>query len=125
MEDGSMLYNPIEPKREDVIEIVKAAYYRKDKPLKVSDDDLKSAAEKAAGDKAMKAVFKDSDQLYDVLVGFYELLKDDAELGPALSKTGLCVQFVYKNPSATITIDATGDELKIIAGDSAVHRKLP
>ncbi|MBF0574274.1 MAG: SCP2 sterol-binding domain-containing protein, partial [Desulfamplus sp.] len=45
------------------------------------------------------------------------LLKGDAELGPALSKTGLCVQFVYKNPSATITIDATGEELKIVAGD--------
>ncbi|MBF0228323.1 MAG: iron-containing alcohol dehydrogenase [Desulfamplus sp.] len=117
MEDGSMLYNPVEPKREDVIEIVKAAYYRKDTPLKVSEDDLKSAAEKSAGEKAMKSVFKDGEQLYDILVGFYELLKGDAELGPALSKTGLCVQFVYKNPSATITIDASGDELKIIAGD--------
>ncbi|MBF0303216.1 MAG: iron-containing alcohol dehydrogenase [Desulfamplus sp.] len=117
MEDGSMLYNPIEPKKEDVIEIVKAAYYRKDTPLKVSDDDLKSAAEKATGDKAIKGVFKDSEELYDVLVGFYELLKNDPELGVSLSKTRLCVQFVYKNPSATITIDATGDELEIIAGD--------
>ncbi|MBF0232505.1 MAG: iron-containing alcohol dehydrogenase [Desulfamplus sp.] len=118
MEDGSMLYNPVEPKREDVIEIVRAAYFRKDKPLKVSDDDLKSKAARA-GEKAIKGVFKDSDQLYDVLVGFYELLKSDPELGPALSKTGLCVQFVYKNPSATITIDATGEDLKIIAGDFA------
>ncbi|MBF0468722.1 MAG: iron-containing alcohol dehydrogenase, partial [Desulfamplus sp.] len=116
MEDGSMLYNPVEPKREDVIEIVKAAYYCKDKPLKVSDDDLKSRAARV-GEKAIKGVFKDSDQLYDVLAGFYELLKGDPELGPALSKTGLCVQFVYKNPSATITIDATGDDLEIISGD--------
>jgi|GEM_PF-188043 len=121
MEDGSMLYNPVEPRREDVIEIIKRAYYRTDKPLKVSDEDLKSGRARAAmgGDKAMKGVFKDSGQLYDVLVGFYELLKGDAELGPALLKTGLCVQFIYKNPSATITIDATGEELKIIAGDFA------
>ncbi len=117
MEDGSMLYNPVEPKREDVIKIVKAVYYRKDAPLKVSDDDLKSAAQRSTGDKAMKAVFQDSSQLYDVLIGFYELLKNDPELGPALSKTGLCVQFIYNNPSGIITIDATGDNLKIIAGD--------
>lgn len=119
MEDGSMLYNPVEPRREDVIEIIKRAYYRTDKPLKVSDEDLKSGRARAAmgGDKSMKGVFKDSGELYDVLVGFYELLKGDAELGPALLKTGLCVQFIYKNPSAVITIDATGEELKILAGD--------
>ena len=117
MEDGSMLYNPVEPKREDVIDIVRAAYYRNDKPLKVSAADLKSAAEKSAGDNATKGNFQSSAQLYEVLVGFYELLKSDAELGPALLKTGLCVQFVYNKPSATITIDATGEELKIIAGD--------
>ena len=117
MEDGSMLYNPVEPKREDVITIIKAAYYRKDTPLKVSDDELKSSAEKSSRVKSMKAVFKDSDQLYDVLIGFYELLKADPVLGPTLLKTGLCVQFVYNNPSGTITIDATGDALEIISGE--------
>lgn len=117
MEDGSMLYNPVEPKREDVITIIKAAYYRKDTPLKVSDDELKSSAEKSSRVKSMKAVFKDSDQLYDVLIGFYELLKADPVLGPTLLKTGLCVQFVYNNPSGTITIDATGEALEIISGE--------
>lgn len=117
MEDGSMLYNPVEPKREDVITIIKAAYYRKDTPLKVSDDELKSSAEKSSRVKSMKAVFKDSDQLYDVLIGFYELLKSDPVLGPTLLKTGLCVQFVYNNPSGTITIDATGEALEIISGE--------
>ncbi len=117
MEDASMLYNPIEPKREDVIEIVKKAYYSKEKPLKVSDNDLKAAKAGHVGDKNMKGVFKSTEQLYDVLAGFYELLKNDGDVGPALAKTGLCVQFAYKNPSAVITIDATGDELKIIQGD--------
>ncbi|MGD9731698.1 MAG: iron-containing alcohol dehydrogenase [Desulfamplus sp.] len=117
MEDGSMLYNPVEPKREDVITIIKAAYYRKDTPLKVSDDELKSSAEKSSRVKSMKAVFKDSDQLYDVLIGFYELLKADPVLGPTLLKTGLCVQFVYNNPSGTITIDATREALEIISGE--------
>ncbi len=28
-----------------------------------------------------------------------------------------CVQFIYKNPSAVITIDATGEELLLYKGD--------
>lgn len=117
MEEGAMIYNPVEPKREDVVAIIKAAYYRKDTPLKVSDEELKSVRRSGTGDNSIKGVFKDSAQLYDVLVGFYEILKNDVALGPALLKTGLCVQFVYTNPSATITIDATGEELSIIAGE--------
>ncbi|SLM30209.1 NAD-dependent methanol dehydrogenase (modular protein) [Desulfamplus magnetovallimortis] len=118
MEDGSMLYNPVEPKREDVIKIVRKAYESKEKPLKVSENDLRAAKAGTVGDKkSMKGVFKDTAQLYDILVGFYELLKKDGELGPALAKTGLCVQFVYQNPSAVITVDATGDEVQIIQGD--------
>ncbi|MBF0242562.1 MAG: iron-containing alcohol dehydrogenase [Desulfamplus sp.] len=118
MEDGSMLYNPIEPKREDVIAIVRAAYYRKDAPLKPSEDELKSLSKKSTKEQEIDGVFKDSEQLYDVLLGFYELLKADPELGASLLKSGLCVQFIYKNPSGTITIDATdGKELKIVAGD--------
>ncbi len=48
---------------------------------------------------------------------FYELLKNNPEIGPKLAQSNLCVQFRYKNPSAVITIDATGAELKIIPGD--------
>ena len=119
MEDGSMLYNPVEPKREDVIEIIKKVYHANETPLKVSESDLLIGKKRRAGDngKDIQGVFKDTDQLYEVLIGFYELLKADGDLGPALAKTGLCVQFVYKNPSAVITVDATGEEVKIVQGD--------
>jgi hypothetical protein len=61
-------------------------------------------------------VFQNSDMLYDVLIEFYELLKDSPEIGPKLAQSDLCVQFRYKNPSAVITIDCTGDEIQILKG---------
>ncbi len=116
MEDGAMLYNPVEPERDAVIEIVKRAYHAKPTPLPVSKADLRPLAA-ARSDKAMTHVFKDAKMLYAVLMGFYELLKNNPEIGPKLAQSNLCVQFRYKNPSAVITIDATGAELKIIQGD--------
>jgi alcohol dehydrogenase class IV len=115
MEDGSMLYNPVEPTREMVADIVKKIYNANVKPLPVSEDDLHPLDTKI-GDSEMTHVFKDSDMLYDVLTDFYEQLKDDPEVGPALAETDLCIQFIYTNPSATITIDATGDEIVIHRG---------
>ncbi|MBR9987788.1 MAG: iron-containing alcohol dehydrogenase [Desulfosarcina sp.] len=116
MEDGAMLYNPVEPERDAVIEIVKRAYHVKPTPLPVSKADLRPLAA-ARSDKAMTHVFKDAKMLYAVLAEFYELLKDNPEIGPKLAQSNLCVQFRYKHPSAVITIDATGAELKIIQGD--------
>jgi hypothetical protein len=116
MEDGAMLYNPVEPERDAVIEIVKRAYHAKPTPLPVSNADLRPLAA-ARSDKAMTHVFKDAKMLYAVLMEFYELLKNNPEIGPKLTQSNLCVQFRYKNPSAVITIDATGAELKIIQGD--------
>ncbi len=116
MEDGSMLYNPVEPERDAVIEIVRKVYHSKAKPLPVLEEDLRPAA---AGGKSrdMSDIFKDSDMLYDILLDFYELLKENRDIGPALSKTNLCIQFRYTKPAAVITIDATGDETRIIKGD--------
>jgi len=116
MEDGAMLYNPVEPERDAVIEIVRKAYHSRVKPLPVLAEDLQPAA--AAGkSREMTNIFKDSDMLYDVLVDFYELLKENPDIGPALARTNLCVQFRYKKPSAIITIDASGDETRIVRGD--------
>ena len=116
MEDGAMLYNPVEPERDAVIEIVKRAYHAKPTPLPVSKADLRPLAA-VRSDKAMNHVFKDAKMLYAVLMEFYELLKNNPEIGPKLAQSNLCVQFRYKNPSAVITIDATGAELKIVQGD--------
>jgi hypothetical protein len=115
MEDGSMLYNPIEPERDAVIEIIKKVYHAKAPPLPVSKEDLRPLATAQPG-QSVTNVFTDTKMLYDVLVEFYELLKDNPEIGPKLAQSNLCVQFRYKNPSAVITIDATGDDLKIIQG---------
>ena len=116
MEDGSMLYNPIEPDRDAVIDIVNKVYHAKTKPLPVSDDDLRPLA---AGRRSRELVnvFKNAEMLYDILIEFYEQLKDDLDIGPALAKTGLCIQFRYKKPSAVITINAAGSDIKILKGE--------
>lgn len=115
MTDGSMLYNPVEPEKDAVIRIIKKLYHAKVTPLPVSREDLKPEAAQVGG-KELKNVFKDSEMLYSILAEFFEKLKAHPDLGPPLKKTNLCIQFVYKNPSAIITVDATGDELKIHKG---------
>ena len=68
-------------------------------------------------DGEISNVFKDTEMLYDVLIDFYELLKKEPAIGPKLAQSDLLVQFRYKNPSAVITIDATGDEIQILKGE--------
>ena len=116
MEDGSMLYNPVEPEREAVIDIIQTVYHAKTKPLPVSKADLRPMAAGTTSDQ-LSNVFKNADMLYDVLIEFYELLKATPEIGPQLAQSDLCVQFRYKNPTAVITIDATGDDIEIVKGE--------
>jgi len=115
MEDGAMLYNPIEPERDAVVQIVKKLYKTKVKPLPVSKEDLRPASVSRIS-KEPENIFKDADMLYDVLLDFYEELRKNNKIGPALKKAGLCVQFVYKNPGAVITIDATGKDILVCKG---------
>jgi len=117
MEDGSMLYNPVEPEREAVMDIVEAVYYSTDMPLEVTKEDLRPKSQAKASAKKMSHVFKDSDMLYDVLMDFYDVLNNDPDIGPSLQKTNLCIQFRYSNPDAVITIDATGNETELIKGE--------
>jgi alcohol dehydrogenase len=116
MEDGAMLYNPIEPDQEAVIEIIRKVYHSKATPLAVSDEDLRPMAARSKNQEMIN-IFKDKEELYNVLVEFYELLRKNRDIGPALAKTSLCIQFIYKKPSAVITIDATGNRTKIIKGE--------
>lgn len=117
MEDGAMLYNPMEPSREAVMDIVERVYYSTEKPLEVTREDLRPRAQQKAGTKKIAKVFKDSDMLYDIFMDFYDLLNKDPDIGPSLQKTNLCIQFRYSKPDAVITIDATGDETKLIKGE--------
>jgi hypothetical protein len=118
MTDGSMLYNPVEPEREDVARIVEKLYLVSVKPLPVTEADLLPLADRLDR-KEMKNVFQDTETLYRILTGFYERLKKDPRIGPPLKKTNLCIQFIYKNPSAVITIDASKDDPLIVPGDYA------
>ncbi len=111
-----MLYNPVEPDRDEVIAIIEKVYHTKVTPLPVSGDDLRPRAN-LQKEQQVTQVFKNTEMLYDVLVEFYELLKAHPEIGPKLAQSDLCVQFRYKNPSGVITIDASGDDLKIIKGE--------
>lgn len=56
------------------------------------------------------AAFSDSNQLKDVLGGFFELLANDEVIGPKLLGAKMIIKFNYKNPDASITIDLTGDK---------------
>ncbi len=115
LEDGAMLYNPVEPSREDIAAILKTVLITKSRPLAVSPEDLQPSAQRRP-DRQMQDVFENTQMVYDVLAGFYEQLKAHPTIGPSLQKTNLCVQFVYQNPSATITIDASHDGLGIHRG---------
>jgi hypothetical protein len=116
MEDGAMLYNPVEPHRDVVIQIVKELYRQEIKPLPVSEDDLKPFKVNRR-DKPIQNVFRDQQMLYDVLMGFYETLINHPEIGPAIHQTNLCIQFVYRNPDGIITLDAGGDQLSLVKGE--------
>ena len=115
MTDGSMLYNPREPEREAVARIVRALYETTVTPLPVSPADLRPAGTTAEA-RELRNVFPDADTLYRVLGGFFERLKTDPQIGGPLKDSGLCVQFAFDPPAATMTIDARGDEVKIYRG---------
>jgi alcohol dehydrogenase len=116
MEDGAMLYNPVEPEADAISKILEKIYKSEDEPLLVSEDDLISVQARSGG-KELINVFKDSEMLYDILYNFYKVLEKNKDLGPALKKTKLCIQFIYKNPNAIITIDSRGEKLKIVKGE--------
>jgi len=117
MEDGAMLYNPVEPTREAVMDIVERVYHSREKPLEVTREDLRPRSQKKDGGKKLSNVFKDSEMLYDVFMDFYDMLDKHPDIGPSLGKTNLCIQFRYTKPDAIITIDVTGDETQLIKGD--------
>ena len=64
-------------------------------------------------------VFNDEQHLYSVLVTFFERLKDDPEIGPKISASGLIVQFKYSEPDATITINCP--TMDIIPGETELE----
>jgi hypothetical protein len=64
MEDGAMLYNPIEPERDAVIEIIKRSTTPNATPCRCRKQDLRPLAA-AQTDTAVTNVFKDAKMLYE------------------------------------------------------------
>lgn len=62
------------------------------------------------------AVFKDAEQLYDVLGELFTRLKDDPQIGAAVQKSGLVIRFKYTEPDSEITIDASKSPLELCLG---------
>ena len=60
-------------------------------------------------------VFTDSENVYAVLVPFFNRLKDDPEIGPKIMQSGLIIQFRYTEPDAVITIDCP--KVEILQGE--------
>jgi len=111
MSDGAMLYNPVPVHAEGVRKIVERAYKQPGFAIPKSKRRLKTAAE-GVKRKEVIGAFSTSDELYDVIGNFLRSLGDHPELGPAFTATNLKIRFNYRNPSASIYIDATGDQVE-------------
>lgn len=61
------------------------------------------------------AIFKDSQELIQVLSGFFRLLADDPQVGPKLMQSKLKLQFNYREPDASLFIDLSGNDIQITA----------
>lgn len=62
-------------------------------------------------------VFKSSDQLKEVLGGFFKKLTDDPKIGPQLLESKLVLKFVYHQPEAIIIVDLSGSKAVITYDD--------
>lgn len=61
------------------------------------------------------AIFNDTDHLYSILEPFFNILKNDPDIGPKIMSSGLIIQFRYTEPDAVITIHCPDE--KILLGE--------
>jgi|BarGraNGADG00312_1021997.scaffolds.fasta_scaffold00271_13 hypothetical protein len=55
----------------------------------------------------MMAVFKDADQVYDLLGGLFDDLTTDPVIAEKFAASGLVIRFVYTDPDSEIWLDAS------------------
>ncbi|MEM7182365.1 MAG: iron-containing alcohol dehydrogenase [Spirochaetota bacterium] len=124
MKDGTMLFNPHEVTPNTVESILRQAYQQNLTAIEVTAADLKAVRAGVIKPK-LKNIFSDAEALYDILGGFYRNLASKGEERPELKKTflnsGIKIKFVYNNPDAYITIDASNSEVKIYDGKDGDH----
>ncbi len=63
----------------------------------------------------MGKYFKSTEELYEILGGFFETLKDNEEIATKLKKTGILIKFGYTDPEGEIWIDLR-DKLEFHCG---------
>ncbi|MCL6581073.1 MAG: SCP2 sterol-binding domain-containing protein [Firmicutes bacterium] len=67
------------------------------------------------------AYFKDAQELYECIGGFFKSVTSNPDMGPKIQDSRLIIQFVYSDPDAVITVDAKnpppeGHYFRIIEG---------
>ena len=55
-------------------------------------------------------IFKNSEELYEILGAFFNQLKFDEEMGRQIQNSKIIVQWEYSEPEGIVTIDATRDD---------------
>ncbi len=117
MGDGAMLYNPKAVEARAVEQVLQRIFWQKLQPLPATAAELVPAESTRQTTAQQPAFFHHSSEIYDVLGGFYHSLLADPLLRRKLLDSGLSVQFVYEDPAAVITLDASGAEPKLYLGD--------
>ncbi|MCS6985533.1 MAG: iron-containing alcohol dehydrogenase [Leptospiraceae bacterium] len=118
MDDGAHLYNPRPADAQEIRKMIRRAYEEEWPAIPTGKAEIK-AAKLHAEKRRPKNVFKDEQMLYDILLGFFEKLKEHPEIGPKLHATGLSVRFNYANPDSSIAIDGRGPEVVFFKGEEA------
>ncbi|MDD5448330.1 MAG: SCP2 sterol-binding domain-containing protein, partial [Actinomycetota bacterium] len=65
------------------------------------------------------AVFKDADQVYELIGGLFERLRGNKEIAEKFASSGLVIRFVYSDPDCEIWLDASTkdpNDVKIVKG---------
>jgi len=65
------------------------------------------------------AVFKDADQVYELLGGLFDELTKDRAIAEKFAASGLVIRFAYRNPDSEIWLDGSSkdaDNLKVVRG---------
>lgn len=57
------------------------------------------------------AYFQNTEEVYEVLVPFFNKLKDDPEIGPKVLASGLVIKFNYTEPDAAIIVDCPASQV--------------
>ncbi|MBI4366437.1 MAG: hypothetical protein HY543_06435 [Deltaproteobacteria bacterium] len=64
-------------------------------------------------------IFQSSEEVEQVLGGFFERIGSDPTMGPRLLASKLVIRFRYQEPEVSITVDLTGPRIDITYNDTA------